>query len=109
MQDQQPDSQNIGLIAGLTDFGFNRFITLSVMKVLYMLGIALIGLMWLGGVITFFSLGVGMGLAGLVGVTIAAMVYLIFFRVWMELIVVLFRIGDNTSKLVQATQQKPPA
>jgi uncharacterized membrane protein len=99
-----PPTASMGLFEGLMDFGFTRFITLNVMKVLYMLGIALLCLYWLGIVIMGFTMGgvVG-GLGAIVFGTILLLVQLIFLRVWMELIVVLFRIGDNTTKLVQNT------
>jgi hypothetical protein len=90
-----------GGIGAIFDFSFKRFITLSVMKVLFGLGLALIALSWLILVIGGFLQGILAGLLGLVVITIMAVVYVIFFRVWLELIVVIFRIGENTSILVE--------
>jgi hypothetical protein len=104
------DSQryNDGGIDALFDLSFQRFITLSVIKVLYLLGLALIALMWLIVVIGGFGQGFMAGLVALVVGSLAALLYVIFYRVWLELIVVLFRIGENTSKLVEAAG-RPPA
>lgn len=88
-------------IGAIFDFSFRRFITLSVMKVLFGLGLVLIGLSWLIMVIVGFVQGVLAGLLGLVVLTVVAVIYVIFFRVWLELIVVIFRIGENTSILVE--------
>jgi uncharacterized membrane protein len=95
-------------ISALFDFGFKRFITLSVIKVLYILGMVLIGLMVLAFVVTGFTQGTAAGIGALVVAPIIALLYLIFYRVWLELIVVIFRIGENTSKMVERGQAGPP-
>lgn len=97
---EQPGVQDAGLSA-LFDLSFKRFITLGVIKVLYLLGIALIALMWLVAVIGGFTQGFLSGLGALIFGSIIALLYIIFFRVWLELIVVIFRIGENTSKMVE--------
>lgn len=97
----QPLNADAGLGA-IFDFSFKRFITLSVIKVLFILGILLIALEWLALVILGFTTGGAMGGVGaLVIGTIACFIAVIFLRVWLELIVVIFRIGENTSKLVE--------
>ncbi len=85
----------------LLDVSFKRFLTLSVIKVLYVLGLALIALMWLVVVIGAFANGVLAGIGAMVVGAFVALLYMIFFRVWLELIVVIFRIGENTTKLVE--------
>jgi hypothetical protein len=89
-------------LGAMLDFGFNTFITLSVIKILYILGMALIALCWLIGVVMGFTQGALAGVGGLIVISIFAVIELIFLRVWLELICVIFRIGENTSKLVQA-------
>jgi hypothetical protein len=86
-------------LGALFDFSFTRFITLSIIKILYILGIVLIALGWLAIVISGLSQGFGPGLVALIIGTLAALVYLIFFRISLELIVVIFRIGENTTKI----------
>ncbi len=101
----QNNIEDTGLVAGLLDFGFSRFITLSVVKVLYLLGLALIALTWLIMVISAFTNSAGMGLATLVIGSVAAVIYAVLWRVGLELIVVIFRIGENTSKMVAVMAQ----
>jgi hypothetical protein len=94
-------------LAALLDFTFRRFITLSIIKILYILGMALIGLGWLLALISSFTQGIGAALVVLIVGPVIALIYLIFFRIWLELIVVIFRIGENTSKLVQLQGGQP--
>ncbi len=88
-------------ISALFDFGFSRFITLSVIKTLYIVGLGLIGLMWIVVTIGGFAAGFLAGVGVLVVGAVAAVIYMVLFRVWLELIVVIFRIGENTSRLVE--------
>jgi hypothetical protein len=90
-----------GGLNALLDFGFTKFVTLGVVKFVYVLGMALIVLMFLGFLISSFAMGTMAIIGALVIGPIAAILYLLFFRIWLELIVVLFRIGENTSKLVE--------
>lgn len=104
------DQQNYedASFSAMCDLNFNRFITLSVIKVLYVLGLILIGLGWLMMVATTFSQGgATAGIFGLIFFTVGALLYAIFLRVGLELIVVIFRIGENTSKLVEGQGQTP--
>lgn len=99
--------QDAGLEAML-DFSFRRFITLSVIKIVYGLGLAVIALGWLIGVVGAMIQGGALaGVAVLLLGTLAALLYMIFFRIWLELIVVMFRIGENTSKLVENAGMQP--
>lgn len=91
---------NAGL-AAMLDFSFSRFITLSVIKLLYIVGLVLIALAWLGMTVASFAAGIAQGVGVLVIGAVVAVIYMVLFRVWLELIVIIFRIGENTSKLVE--------
>ena len=102
----EPIDADAGL-AAIFDFSFRRFITLSVIKVLFILGILLIALEWVAlMIVAFTTAGALAGIGALLIGTIGAFIAVIFLRVWLELIVVIFRIGENTSKLVE---QRGPA
>lgn len=101
MQNQDLGARDSGLAAGMMDFGFNRFITLGVIKILYVLGLVAIVLGWLIAFVGAFAQGAGAVLFVMIVGSVVAVLYAIFLRVWLELIVVIFRIGENTSKLVQ--------
>ena len=89
-----------GLLAGLFDFSFSTFITLKFLRVIYGLLMALIVLFGL----LFFARTASQGgtafLFALVVVPVMMFVYLVFARIYMELIALFFRIGENTSILV---------
>lgn len=89
-------------LGALLDFSFKHFITLSVIKVLYMLFIVLIAIGWLGMIIMGFATGgILGGLGALVVGTVVVVIEVIAVRVWLELICVIFRIGENTTALVE--------
>lgn len=85
-----------GFLAALFDFEFKTFIALKFIKVIYIIAIALVGL---GGVVVFFT-----ALANnQIGAALAALVFMFFYlvgiRVWLEVIALLFRIGEDTSAI----------
>ncbi len=86
-------------IMALFDLGFQRFITLSIIKIVYAIGLGLIVLALVVSIIMGFIGGVMSGLLALIVGPIVALLYMVFFRMWLELVVVMFRIGENTSKL----------
>ncbi|MFN7019724.1 MAG: DUF4282 domain-containing protein [Phycisphaerales bacterium] len=103
-----PGQQQSTGLGALLDFGFNHFVTLKVIKVLYALGLCLIVLVWLGAI---GSALLSKNIPGVLGAVVigggAALVYAIFFRIWLEIIVVVFRIGENTSRLVRLQGGSP--
>ncbi|QNN23875.1 DUF4282 domain-containing protein [Planctomycetales bacterium ZRK34] len=97
--------KDVGVFGGLLDFSFSKFVAIRVVKVLYILLLVLIVLGWLGVIFAGFAQGgVGGGLVGIIVATLWAFVNVIFARVGMELIVVLFKIGENTS-IIAASKQ----
>lgn len=104
MSAQQIESKNF--FASLFDFGFMSFVTLRFMKVIYALLVTLIllfGLIAFVGLLLSGSSG-GVALAILV-VPVATLLYLILARVSMEMVALFFRIGENTSLLVQRSDK----
>ena len=96
-----------GLFAGLFDFGFTAFITLKFLRVIYAI---LMVLIVLGGLFFFLALasrGAAAILLALIVVPLVTLLYLIFARISMELIALLFRIGENTSIMAARAQGHP--
>jgi cellulose synthase/poly-beta-1,6-N-acetylglucosamine synthase-like glycosyltransferase len=102
-EDQMPSTQleAKGLFAGLFDFGFTTFITLKFLRVIY---IVLMALIFLGGLV-FLVRGLAAGgaaaVATIVFVPLGVLLYLIVARIYMELIALFFRIGENTSIMAE--------
>ena len=95
---------NKGFFGALFDLSFSEFITTKLVKLLYILLIILvaIGLFVgvIGGLITMFTDSFFTGLGTIVGSILGALIWIIMSRVWMELIIVVFKIAENTSDLV---------
>jgi hypothetical protein len=88
-----------------------------VIKVLYILSMIVIGLLALFFVVAAFSNSVAGGIVVLVVVApLAALLYLIYVRVLLELVIVIFRIMESNTELVElqrgrasgATTPPPP-
>jgi len=100
---------NKNILNVIFDFSFSEFVTTRIIKVLFILAIVLAGL-W-----ALFILAVGLS-SGNVGAIITALIMapLVFFfmvicsRVWLELIIVAFRIAENTARLVEQVKQNHP-
>ena len=93
------DTSTDGL-AGLIDFSFEKFITPSIVKIVYIVVIVMAGLIWLAAI--FSGIGAG-GFTGFIGGFIfgglAALLMVLFYRIFLELTMILFRIHDNTDTM----------
>ena len=99
-----PGTDQKGFFRSLYDFSFASFITGRVLKVLYGLVVALYSLF---AVLTFFLLlvkgsAIGIVLA-IVFVPLLYLVSLIGARVSFELLMVVFRIGDDVRQIAERT------
>lgn len=95
-----------GFFAQLFNVSFTEFITLKILSVLYVIWMVLIGLAALGAtlaVIDQASRWGGNQLFFIPLIWIAALLLLIFGRLSMELVAVIFRIGQNTTILAQSS------
>lgn len=99
MSNRQKDAS----FAALLDFSFNEFVTMSVIKILYIIAIALSALGILFFVITSFMASVVTGLIMLILSPIFFVLYVLFARIWLEIIMVIFRIEENTKVLAEYT------
>ncbi|MFV1969970.1 MAG: DUF4282 domain-containing protein [Acidimicrobiia bacterium] len=91
-------NDNVGL-GGLFDLSFEKFITPSVVKIVYILVIVLAGLMWLFAAIAGISNGIVGFLVGVIVGGFAFLIIILIYRIFLELTMILFRIHDNTETL----------
>ncbi len=104
-----------GIIASIFDLSFSHFITPKIQRFLYILLLIASGLAALG------VLGAALGMAGgffgkigalLVGVPVAGLVFLLlamYFRVIMEILIVVFKGVDYLRGISESVQSKPVA
>jgi hypothetical protein len=102
-----PHEPSPGLDA-LFDMSFTRFLTVSVIKVIYILGILMLCIAWLMIVIAGFAQGFLAGIGAIIIGSIVWVIQLLFLRVWLELIVVIFRIGENTTAIAHTINASGP-
>ena len=98
---------NQGFFSTLFDLTFSEFITIRILKVLYVVGIVLIGLTGLSILVSGFAQGFGTGLVALVITPPVALLSIIILRILLELIVVAFQIFEDIHRL--AYKDKPPS
>ena len=87
----------------LFDFNFSTFITMKLIKPLYIVFVALIGLGALMMLLTTLRIS---PIVAIVVVPIWALFSIVSLRIWMEALVLLFDINDRVESLA-AGQQRP--
>lgn len=92
--------QNKGFLGSLFDLSFSEFVTTRIIKLLFILAILVSGLSALFILIRMFSVGFGRGLLGLIVAPILFLLSVLISRIWLEVVIVLFRIAENTGRLV---------
>ncbi len=93
--------------APLLDFRFTKFITVKIIQVLYLVGIAVTALYIFAGVIGAFQMGAVYGMFALIMSPLVFLLSVLILRVYLEIIAVIFRIAENTSRLVDAAETRP--
>ena len=89
-----------GFLGSIFDFSFTEFITIRIIKFLFILGIIFAAIGTLVLIVTGFSNGIGAGILSLILSPLIFLVYVLLARVWCEMILVLFRIAEHTGRLV---------
>ena len=91
-----------GFFGSLFDISFSSFITTKIIKVLYVLSLIVIGLFALGLVISAFADSAALGIVVLVIVApLGALLYAIYTRVVLEVLIAIFRIMESNFELVR--------
>lgn len=98
-----------GFLTGLFDFSFTTFITLKFLRVIYAVLLVLILLTGLVFLVAGLSEGGATAVLSLLFVPVFTLLYLVLARIYLELVALLFRIGENTSIMAQALVPSGPA
>ena len=89
-----------GILESLFDLSFSELVTTKLVKIMYIIAIGASGIFALVMVIGGFSDSVGTGFGMIIISPIVFFLNILFARIWLELIIVLFKIAENTSHLV---------
>lgn len=87
------------MIESLFDVSFSSFVTTKLIKIVFIIGLVFAALGTIAIVISSFRTGV---LAGLLMLVLSPVIFLVWslgVRIWCEMVMVIFRIAENTSKL----------
>lgn len=93
--------ENKGTIGLLFDLSFSEFVTTRVIKILFILGVIGAGIGSLMFIVAGFSAGFLKGLLFLILSPLVFLLWTLGARIWCELIIVAFRIAENTSRMVE--------
>jgi len=97
-----------GFFAALMDTRFDSLITPSLIRFLYVVAIVLLALGTLAVIIAGFAESAGSGVLLLIFAPLGALIYLIITRLWLELIVVAFKIRDAAEEVAVNTRRSGP-
>ncbi len=96
-----------GGLGAIFDLSFSNFVTTSIVRIVYIIGLVMIGLAWIVMVIRGFAAGAAQGLITIIIATIVMALWILFLRIWLELIIVIFRIAENTAIIAHSTGNVP--
>jgi hypothetical protein len=90
-----------GFLGALFDFSFTEFVTTKIIKVLFALAIIGSAIAAIAYIAMSFSANSGLGVVVLLLSPAIFILYVILARVWLEVIIVLFRIAEHVSEIVK--------
>ena len=90
-----------GFFGSLFDVSFTSFVTIRIIKVIYIITLVLIGIAALVFIVASFADSVGAGLFVLIiAAPLVSLLYVIYVRVLLEIVIAIFRIAENTGDSV---------
>ncbi len=98
-----------GFFGQLFDLSFKSFITVKIIKLLYILAIlgwGIIGLIILFGGISVMTFSAFTGLLQIILAPLISLLGIIWSRVFLELTIVLFNIEENTAKIREIKEKQ---
>lgn len=98
---QQIQQQSKGFFSKLFDFSFRDFITPTIVAILYGILIVIAGIGAIALIVRGFSAAWYLGVIALVLSPIVFLLYVIMFRVYLEIVVALIRIAQNTTDMLR--------
>lgn len=98
-------SRGDGFFESLMDTRFDHLITPTMIRFLYIVAMVLLALGALAVIIAGFAESAGAGILALILAPIFGLIYLIVTRLWLELIIVIFKIRDATEEVAVNTRR----
>ena len=95
------NKSDINYIIELFDVSFSRFISVDIIRILYIVSVILAAAVVLVGVIAAFTNSISAGIGSIILAPIVFVAYVLFVRVIFEVFIVIFRIAENTEKITE--------
>ena len=89
---------DVKILSGLFDLKFDKLITPRVISIIYVIAIILAGLVAIAMIVSGFAQSAGQGLVLLILSPLVFLLYVLAARIYLELVIVIFRIERNTPK-----------
>jgi hypothetical protein len=83
-----------GFFRSLFDLSFTSFITTKIIKLVYVVTLAIAALTAVLGVVVAFSEDVTYGVLALIGIPFVVLIYIVLARLWLEIVIQVFRITE---------------
>jgi hypothetical protein len=90
--------------SAIFDFSFTEFISIDLIRVLYVFAFIVAGLAMVGTILAGFSNGFGWGLGSIIIAPVVFFIVIFIARIGLEMLVVLFRIAENTRETADNTK-----
>jgi Domain of unknown function (DUF4282) len=99
-----PQEQQRGFFESLMDTRFDSLITPKLVTFIYVVSMIVLAVGALIAIIASFVNDAGTGVVALILAPLVALIYLIVIRLWLELIVVTFKIRDAAERVADNTR-----
>jgi hypothetical protein len=96
------EDREYGFWEALFDFSFSKFVTVELVRILYVVAIILAALAAVASAVgAFFNYGIWIGVFSAAMAVVGFVLVVLVARVWLEIFVVLFRIADYTREMAE--------
>ncbi len=105
IQPSEPRNEQRGFFASLMDTRFSSLITPKLIRFLYVVSMIVLVIGAIVVIAASFASSTGRGVLALILAPIGALIYLIVIRLYLELIIVTFKIRDAADEVAQNTRR----
>jgi hypothetical protein len=99
-------SSGKGFLNNLFDFSFSEFVSVDLIRVLYVISIVLAVVAAIAGVVAMFSNSLAVGVGALILSPVILFLYILFARVLMEIFIVIFMIAEHVNEIAENTKKE---
>ena len=101
--------QQKGFFASLFDFSFSSMVTTKIIQILYVLAVIGMGLLTIGWIAAAFGAS---DTAGVIVLVLSPFIFILMVtvaRIYLEAVIVLFKIAENTATIAMNTKRETPS